>query len=291
VLVASGTFGYARECAPLMDLNRLGGIVTKAITLEPRAGNPPPRIAETTAGMLNSIGLANVGVEQFIDEKMPFLREINSAIIVNVAGSTSEEYIQVVERLETAPGIDAYEINVSCPNVKKGGMQFGTAAESIHELTRELRKRTERTLIIKLTPNVTSISEMAKAAEDGGADALSLINTLRGMAVDIHTRKPKIATIFGGLSGPAIKPVALAKVYEAYCEVSIPIIGLGGIMNYRDVIEFMLVGSGAIQIGTATFINPRTAEEIINKLEKYCYQNEIKRISELTGGLEVTKVS
>lgn len=286
-MVASGTFGYASEIAELLNLNRLGGIVTKAITLKPRAGNPPPRIAETPAGMLNSIGLANVGVERFITEKMPFLRTLDTAIFVNVAGSSQEEYIQVVERLETVDGIDAYEINVSCPNVKKGGMQFGTAAESIRELTAQLRQRTERLLMIKLTPNVTSIAEMAKAAENGGADAISLINTLRGMAIDIATRKPKIATVYAGFSGPAIKPVALAKVYEAFRAISIPIVGMGGIITHEDVIEFMLAGSSAIQIGTANFIVPRTAENLVNALEAYCLEKGISAISELTGDLRI----
>jgi dihydroorotate dehydrogenase (NAD+) catalytic subunit len=286
VLVASGTFGYARECENLMNLNRLGGIITKAITLHPRPGNPPPRIAETPAGLLNSIGLANVGVEAFITEKLPFLRTLDTAILVNVAGSTLEEYLAVVERLETAPGIDGYEINVSCPNVKQGGMQFGTAAASVFELTQELRRRTRRTLIVKLTPNVTSITEIARAVEDSGADAISLINTLRGMAVDWKTRTPKIASIFAGLSGPAIKPVALAKVFEVFRAVKLPLIGLGGIMNYEDVLEFMLVGATAIQVGTATFVNPRAAEQIVDDLMTYTQTNQIN-IRELTGGLKV----
>lgn len=285
-MVASGTFGYAKECASLVNLNRLGGIVTKAVTLNPRAGNPPPRIAETVSGMLNSIGLANVGVERFIAEKLPFLRTIDTAIIVNVAGSTLEEYLQVVERLEMAHGIDGYEINVSCPNVKRGGMQFGTDAESAYDLTKQLRKLTNRFLMIKLTPNVTNIGHIAKVVEDAGADAVSVINTLRGMAVDIKTRKPKIATIFGGLSGPSIKPVALAKVYEVAQNVKIPIIGLGGIVNYEDVLEFMLVGATAIQVGTATFFNPRTAEEIIDDLIHYGEQNKLIAIRELVGKLE-----
>ncbi|MBN2093346.1 dihydroorotate dehydrogenase [candidate division KSB1 bacterium] len=286
VLVASGTFGYASECAPLLNLNRLGGIVTKAITLNPRAGNPPPRIMETAAGMLNSIGLANVGVERFMVEKLPFLRTIDTTILVNVAGSTQEEYLEVVKRLETAEGIAGYEINVSCPNVKRGGMQFGTDAESAHDLTKQLRKLTNRLLMIKLTPNVTNIGHIAKVVEEAGADAVSVINTLRGMGVDIKTRKPKIATIFGGLSGPAIKPVALAKVFEVAQNVKIPIIGMGGIINYEDVLEFLLVGATAIQVGTATFFNPRTAEEIVDDLIVYGENNKITAISDLIGKLE-----
>lgn len=269
----------------MINLNRLGGIITKAITQYPRPGNPQPRIAETPAGMLNSIGLANVGVEAFITEKLPFLRTLDTAILVNVAGSTQEEYIAVIERLETAGGIDGYEINVSCPNVKQGGMQFGTSAANVFELTQALRKRTKRTLIIKLTPNVTSIAEIARAVEEGGADSISLINTLRGMAVDWKARTPKIATIFAGLSGPAIKPVALAKVFEAFRAVNLPLIGLGGIMNYEDVLEFLLAGATAIQVGTSTFVDPRTAEQIVDDLTVYAKENQIN-IRELTGGLK-----
>jgi len=284
--VASGTFGYASECRSLINLNRLGGIITKAITLNPRAGNPPPRIAETAAGMLNSIGLANVGVERFISEKLPFLQTLEPAIIVNVAGSTLDEYLAVVEALESADGIAGYEINVSCPNVKRGGMQFGTDAKQVFELTQQLRHRSHRSLIIKLTPNVTNIATIAHAVQDGGADAISLINTVRGMAIDIHTRKPKIATIFGGLSGPAIKPIALAKVYEVAQVVTIPVIGLGGIMNHEDAVEFLLAGATAIQVGTATFVHPRTAEQIIDDLWQYCQINCIYKIQELVGGLK-----
>ena len=284
--MASGTFGYASESRSLINLNRLGGIITKAITLNPRAGNPPPRIAETAAGMLNSIGLANVGVKRFISEKLPFLQTLEPAIIVNVAGSTLDEYLAVVEALESADGIAGYEINVSCPNVKRGGMQFGTDAKQVFELTQQLRHRSHRSLIIKLTPNVTNIATIAHAVQDGGADAISLINTVRGMAIDIHTRKPKIATIFGGLSGPAIKPIALAKVYEVAQVVTIPVIGLGGIMNHEDAVEFLLAGATAIQVGTATFVHPRTAEQIIDDLWQYCQINCIYKIQELVGGLK-----
>ncbi len=287
ILVASGTFGYARECANLLNLNHLGGIITKAITLTPRAGNPPPRIAETPAGMLNSIGLANVGVDRFITEKLPFLQTLDTVILVNVAGSTQAEYLQVVERLESAAGIAGYEINVSCPNVQRGGMQFGTDAAAVFELTREIRQRTQRTVIIKLTPNVTRIGEIAAAAEAAGADAISLINTLRGMAVDLKTRRPKLATIFGGLSGPAIKPIALAKVYETRQSVQLPLIGIGGILSYEDVLEFMLVGATAVEIGTATFLNPRTAEKIVTDLAHYGETAKINRLRDLIGGLQV----
>lgn len=287
VMVASGTFGYAEESVSLIDLNKLGAIVTKAITLNPRAGNPPPRIAETPAGILNSIGLANVGLERFKSEKMPFLREIDSRIIVNVAGSSQEEYVKVVESLEDCEGIDAYEINVSCPNVKQGGMQFGTDPANVEKLTAELRERTARALIVKLTPNVTQISDIARAVEQGGGDGVSLINTVRGMAIDIHTRRPKIATVVAGLSGPAIKPIAIAKVWEVYNAVSIPIIGLGGILNTDDVIEFLLAGATAIQVGTATFLDPATAEKIVDQLPIYCSNHKITNIHALTGAIEI----
>ncbi|MBN1351969.1 dihydroorotate dehydrogenase [candidate division KSB1 bacterium] len=287
IIPASGTFGYGEECAELIDLNSLGGLVTKAITLHPRAGNPPPRIAETPAGMLNSIGLANVGVERFIREKLLFLNQFNTVILVNVAGSSIEEYIAVVERLESAGGIDGYEINISCPNVKQGGMAFGTVEQSAYELTRSIRKLTARTVIVKLTPNVTEIGNIACAVEDAGADAVSLINTIRAMAIDIQTRKPRIATTYGGLSGPAIKPIALAKVLETYQRVKIPIIGMGGIMNGEDIIEFMLAGATAIQIGTVNFVAPRACFDMLQALENYCIANRISRISQLTGQLEV----
>ena len=271
-----------------MNLNRLGGLVTKAITLKPRDGNPPPRIVETPAGMINSIGLANVGVERFITEKLPFLSQLNTVILVNVAGSTIEEYIAVVKRLESVEGIDGYEINISCPNVKHGGMAFGTEEESAYQLTTRLRKLTTRPLIVKLTPNVTHIGNIAKVVEEAGADAVSLINTVRAMMVDIHTRRPKISTIFGGLSGPAIKPIALAKVYEVYQAVKLPIIGMGGIMTCEDVIEFLLVGATAVQIGTANFIDPKICERLVDELEDYCKIHGINKISELVGGLNIS---
>ena len=286
VMVASGTFGYAEESASLIDLNKLGAIVTKAITPNPRAGNPPPRIAETAAGILNSIGLANVGLERFKIEKMPFLRNLDSRIIVNVAGSSQEDYLQVVESLEESEGIDGYEINVSCPNVKQGGMQFGTDPGNVEKLTAELRRRTKRALIVKLTPNVTRISDIAKAVEISGGDGISLINTVRGMAIDIQTRRPKIATVIAGLSGPAIKPIAIAKIWEVYNAVSIPIIGLGGIMNTDDTIEFLLAGATAIQVGTANFLDPATAEKIINELPIYCRHHNITAIHALTGAIQ-----
>lgn len=287
IIPASGTFGYGRECADLIDLNRLGGLVTKAITLQPRDGNPPPRIVETPAGMINSIGLANVGVERFINEKLPFLNQFDTVILVNVAGSTLEEYLEVIMRLESAEGIGGYEINISCPNVKHGGMAFGTDEKSAFQLTQRIRKLTKRPVIVKLTPNVTNIGNIAKAVEEAGADAVSLINTLKAMAIDIQSRKPRISTIFGGLSGPAIKPVALAKVYEVYRQIKLPIIGMGGIMTCEDVIEFMLAGATAVQIGTVNFVNPKAGEMLVTGLQEYCKANGIVKISQLTGKIDV----
>ena len=285
VLVASGTFGYGDETRALTDVRLLGGIVTKSISWNPRQGNAPSRIAETASGMLNSIGLANVGVENFITKKLPALRELGTTIIANIAASSIDEYCDVLLRLEEEEGIDGYEINVSCPNVKEGGLNFGTRCEKTAEITRELRKRTKKTLIIKLTPNVTHISEFAKAVEAEGADAVSLINTLVGMAIDIRTGKPKLSTITGGLSGPAIKPVALAKVYEVSKVVSIPIIGIGGIMTWEDAIEFFLAGASAIQVGTANFIDPDAAVKIAHGIEAYCVKEGIEDVANLVGAM------
>jgi dihydroorotate dehydrogenase (NAD+) catalytic subunit len=287
VLAASGTFGYGQESADLVDLNALGGIVTKSVTLKPRAGNPPPRIVELPAGMLNSIGLANVGVEGFIKEKLPFLRSLSTTIIVNVAGGAADEFLQVVERLESEEGIDAYELNFSCPNVKEGGLEFSQDPRVTSQVTSLVRNATRRPLIVKLTPNVTRISDIARAAKESGADAVSLINTLVGMAVDIDSRRPKINTVTGGYSGPAIKPVALAKVYEVAKHVDIPIIGIGGIMNGRDALEFILTGAAAIQVGTANFIDPRSGEKIVAELTDYCQRNGLPSIRELVGALRI----
>jgi dihydroorotate dehydrogenase (NAD+) catalytic subunit len=287
VLVASGTFGYGNEVRAFTDVNTLGGIVTKSVSLLPRQGNAPTRIAETTAGMLNSIGLANVGVEAFVADKLPYLRELDTAIIVNIAASSVEEYAAVLERLEGENGIHAYEINVSCPNVKEGGLNFGTRPHMTAAITRDLRGRTAKPLIIKLTPNVTHIAEFAVACESEGADAVSLINTLVGMAVDVRTRAPKLSTITGGLSGPAIKPVALAKVYEVSKAVKIPIVGIGGIMTWEDAIEFLLVGASAIQVGTASFRDPDAASKIAAGMQRYCAEQGVDDIQSLVGGLRV----
>jgi dihydroorotate dehydrogenase (NAD+) catalytic subunit len=286
VLVASGTFGYGDECKDLVDLNGIGGIITKSLSMKPRDGNPPPRIIETTGGMLNSIGLANIGVQKFVKEKLPFLRTLDTAVIANIAASSIDEYCAVLEHLEQEEGIDGYEINVSCPNVKEGGLSFGTNSQMIAEITRRLRSLTRKPLIVKLTPNVAHISEFAKAAEGAGADAVSAINTLIGMAVNVKTRKPVLSTVTGGLSGPAVKPVALAKVYETARAVKIPVVGIGGIMSGTDAVEFLLAGASAVQIGTANFINPAAALTIAEGIVQYCRENNIDDVGALVGALD-----
>ena len=287
VTVASGTFGYAEEFADFFDLNALGGIITKTVTLELRPGNPPPRIAETRSGMINSIGLPNVGVERFIKEKMPFLRTLNTKIIINVAGKVQEEFPEIVTRLEDVDGIDAYELNYSCPNVKEGGLSFSADPRVAEAVTKSVKKVTQRPIITKLTPNVTSIGEIGRAVENGGADAISAINTFVGMAVNVHTRKPKIATITGGYSGPAVKPLALAKVYELVNSVSIPIMAIGGIENTMDALEFLIAGATAIQVGTANFYDPCASYKITQGLASWCEEKQIPKISDIIGSLEV----
>lgn len=289
VLVASGTFGYGDDCRDLVDVSKLGGIITKSLSLRPRDGNPPVRIVETASGMLNSIGLANIGVEKFIQEKLPYLKTLDTAVIANIAASSIQEYCTVLSMLEDQEGIDGYEINVSCPNVKEGGLNFGTNSAMTAEITRAVRKLTHKTLIIKLTPNVTHVSEFARAVAGEGADAISLINTVIGMAVDIRTRTPKLSTVTGGLSGPAIKPIALAKVYEAAQVVKIPLIGIGGIMTAEDAIEFLLVGASAIQVGTANFIDPSAGVKIAEDIVQYGEQHHIASVKELVGGVHVVK--
>ena len=286
VMVASGTFGYGVEFKDIINLNQLGAVITKTITLEPRDGNPPPRIAETTAGMLNSIGLANVGVEAFIREKMPFLTSLDTRIIVNVAGKTAEEFPEIIQRLENVSGIDAYEVNYSCPNVKQGGLAFSSDPVVAEQVTTMVRRITKRPIIAKLTPNVTSIQEIGLAVQNGGADAISAINTLVGMGIDIRSRKPLLSTITGGLSGPAIKPVAIAKVYQLFRTVNIPTIGIGGIMNADDAIEFMLAGATAIQFGTVNFIDPGVLTTAAEKMAEYCKKSETTAITELIGAMK-----
>jgi len=288
VLVASGTYGYGNDVLDIADPAGLGGIVTKSLSLKPRDGNPPPRIVETASGMLNSIGLANIGVRRFIDEKLPFLRTVDTALIANIAASTVDEYCDVMKLLEGEEGVDGYEINVSCPNVRDGGLNFGTSCAMTASITKRLRAITKKPLIIKLTPNVTHISEFARAVEAEGADAVSVINTLIGMAIDVRTRKPVLATVTGGLSGPAIKPVALAKVYETARAVKIPVMGIGGIMTATDALEFLIAGASAVQIGTANFVNPAAGITIARGIEQYCDEHGIPDVADLVGSLNAT---
>lgn len=283
ILLASGTVGYGNEISDFIDLNILGGIITKSISLKPRKGNKPQRIVETSSGMLNAIGLANVGLEEFINEKIPFLAKYDVPIICNIAASSIEEYVECVNTLNSENTIKAFEINVSCPNVKEGGLQFGNNLTMVGKITERVRAVTEKTLIIKLSPNVSYISEFAKICKENGADAVSAINTLVGTAFNINTKKPKLSNIFGGLSGPAIKPIALAKVLEIHRSVDIPIIGVGGIMNWQDIIEFMIVGAAAIQLGTLNFIDPTASISILQGLYNYCSERNIESLSKLTG--------
>lgn len=286
VLVASGTFGYGEEYGSIIDLNKLGGIITKSITFNPREGHPPPRTCETPSGMLNAIGLTNVGVKRFIKEKLPFLRRLRTRIIVNVAGSTVEEYVEVVRKLEGKKGIDLLEINISCPNVKEGGIAFGSKPESAYKCIKAVKENTSFPVIAKLSPNVSDIAEIALVVEEAGADAVSLINTLVGMAIDFENKKPRLSNVTGGLSGPAVKPVALAMVWKTAQKVKIPIIGLGGIMNTQDALEFLLAGASMIQIGTGNFVDPECSVKIVEGLKKYCEEKRIKRIGNLVGKLK-----
>jgi dihydroorotate dehydrogenase (NAD+) catalytic subunit len=287
VLVASGTFGYGNDVPGLADVNLIGGIVTKSLSMKPRDGNPPERIVETAGGMLNSIGLANIGVHEFIKNKLPDLRRYDTSIIANIAASSVDEYCDVLSLLEGQQGIHGYEINVSCPNVKEGGLSFGTDPAKTAEITRRLRKLTKKCLLIKLTPNVTHVSEFARAVEGEGADGVSLINTVVGMAIDHRKRTPKLSTVTGGLSGPAIKPIALAKVYEVSRAVKLPIVGIGGIMTTEDAVEFLLAGASAVQVGTANFIDPSASMKIATGLAAYCDEQKIPKITDLVGALKV----
>lgn len=287
VLLASGTVGYGNEIAQFTDLSKIGGIVTKSISLKPRKGNPPQRIVETPSGMLNAIGLANVGVEEFILTKIPFLREVNSTVICNIAASSVDEYVDCVKLLDDQDTIKAYEINVSCPNVKEGGLEFGHNPSAVGTITGKVRAVTQKPVIIKLSPNVSRISDFAKVVKSEGGDAVSAINTLVGTAFNIWTRKPKIKNITGGLSGPAIKPVALAKVLEISRNVDIPIIGIGGIMNWQDAIEFMIAGATAFQLGTVNFINPNAGTEIIEGIFDYCDKSGISDLKEIIASYQI----
>lgn len=283
VMVASGTFGFGEEYEDFFDLHQLGAIISKGISLKPMMGNPPPRIFETEGGIINSIGLQNPGFYDFIKNKLPYYKKIKTHLIINFFGNTQREYVELAKRFDEVPGISGLEMNISCPNVKQGGIVFGSDPKMAYHLVREVRKATKLTLIVKLSPNVTDIGLMAKGVEEAGADAVSLINTLRAMAVNIYSRKPELGNIIGGLSGPAIKPIALRMVWEVSCRVEIPVIGIGGIMKAEDAIEFILVGASAIQIGTANLIQPKTGIEVINGIKKYLVQNKIESVQKLTG--------
>jgi dihydroorotate dehydrogenase (NAD+) catalytic subunit len=289
VMVASGTFGYGQEYAALVPPERLGAVVVKGISLRPRAGNPPPRIWETCGGMLNSIGLQNVGLQTFLEEKLPWLRPLQVPVIVNLLGNTVEEYGELAAGLAGHEGIDALEINISCPNVKAGGMAFGSDPQMVFQVVSAVRSRTNLPVITKLTPNVTDITVPARAAVDGGTDILSLINTVAGMAVDPQTRRPRLANVVGGLSGPAIKPIALRMVWQVIQTSKVPVIGLGGIVSVEDALEFLIVGAKAIQVGTANFVNPQVTLEIISGLEDYLRKEGLRDINEIIDTLEVTK--
>jgi dihydroorotate dehydrogenase (NAD+) catalytic subunit len=283
VMTASGTFGYAEEFGSLVNLRRLGAIIVKGISVLPRQGNPPQRIAETPCGMLNAIGLENVGLERFLAEKLPFFQAIDTPLIVNILGDTVEEYRELARRLNDVERVAAIEVNISCPNVKHGGVAFGTDPKMAHAVTEAVCGNFKRPVIVKLSPNVTDITMIARAVEEAGADAVSLVNTVLGMAIDIETRRPKLANIFGGLSGPAIKPIALRMVWQVAESVSVPVIGIGGITTPEDAIEFLLAGAKAIQVGTANFINPRATEEIIHGIEAYLVEKDIDSVEELIG--------
>lgn len=284
VMTASGTFGSGEEYSELVDLNRLGAVVTKGVANIPWAGNPTPRIAETYGGMINAIGLQNPGMDVFIKRDIPFLKKYDTKIIVNVCGKTTEDYIEVVERLSDEP-VDMLEINISCPNVKEGGIAFGQDPKAVEAITREIKKYAKQPVIMKLSPNVTDITVMAKAAEAGGADVLSMINTLTGMKIDVNRRTFAVANKTGGLSGPAIKPIAVRMVYQAACAVKIPIIGMGGIMTAEDALEFILAGATAVSVGTANFVNPYATTEIIAGIEDYMIRYQVEDINELIGAV------
>ncbi|PLX87341.1 MAG: dihydroorotate dehydrogenase [Desulfuromonas sp.] len=287
IMPASGTFGYGEEYTPFLDLDQIGAVVTKGLSLHPKAGNPTPRIAETTGGMLNAIGLQNIGVDAFIEQKLPFLERFSTPVIVNFFGNTADEYAQVAERLDAAPGVAALEMNISCPNVKHGGIVFGTDPKAASDVVSLVRSRVKKPLIVKLTPNVTDIRVTARAVEDAGADAISLINTLTGMAVDVKTRRPRLANQIGGLSGPGIKPVAVRMTHQVVQAVQVPVIGIGGISRAVDALEFLIVGASAVQVGTANFIDPNIMAQIVADLEAFCRDEGIADINELIGSLEL----
>jgi dihydroorotate dehydrogenase (NAD+) catalytic subunit len=288
VIAASGTFGYGIEFEEIVSLERIGGFVTKGISLEPMAGHTAPRIVQTAAGMLNAIGLQNLGVEEYLEKKLaPMKRYPDCKVIVNVFGYTVAEYVQVIERLNQAEGITAYELNASCPNVHAGGMAFGADPKELEYLVRKAREASTRTLIVKLSPNVTSVAQMAKVCADTGADAVSLTNTFLAMSIDVETRQPRLTNITGGLSGPAIKPIALRMVYETARAVKIPILGMGGIVTAEDAVEFLLAGATAVQVGTASYADPRATERLAKGLESWCRSHQVDRVASLIGALEI----
>ncbi len=287
VMAASGTFGYGEEFARYVDLNSLGAIVVKGLSLEPASGNPPPRIMETPCGMLNSIGLQNVGVKAFLAEKLPFLRDYDTAVIANIFGETVDEYARLSEILSGAEGLKAVEVNVSCPNVEKGGIAFGSDPDRVAEVTRAVKGSADLPVIVKLSPNVTDIALIAEAAEGAGADAVSLINTLKGMSIDVERKVPHIGKVIGGLSGPAIRPIALRMVWEVVNRVSIPVIGVGGIVDGNDALQFLIAGARAVQVGTANFMDPMATTKVLEGITNYMYRHSVRDINDLIGTLRV----
>jgi dihydroorotate dehydrogenase (NAD+) catalytic subunit len=288
VVAASGTFGYGEEYAGVLDLNRLGAIVVKGLSLEPRTGNPDPRLIETPAGMLNAIGLANVGLNAFVSQKLPLLRRFDVKVIVNIFGATIDEFELLAQRLSDAEGVHALEVNVSCPNVKQGGISFGQSLPAVFEVVRAVRSKTHLPTIVKLSPNVTDITEVAKAAHAGGATALSLINTVVGMAIDVETRRPKLASWTGGLSGPAIRPIAVRMVWEVSKAVPIPILGMGGITCAEDAVEFLLAGASAVAVGTGNYMNPRATINVLDGLTRYLVRHGINDVRQLVGAIDIS---
>jgi len=288
VMAASGTFGYGREFESLVDPNLLGAVVVKGLSLRPMPGNPPPRIVETPCGMLNAIGLANIGLREFIEEKLPWLKSLDTQVIVNIYGHSIDEYEELARALKGVDGVSALEVNISCPNVEMGGMVFGKDPDVSARITEKVVSNIDKPVIVKLTPNVTDIRVLARAVEDSGADIISLINTLTGMAIDIETRLPKLANGYGGLSGPAIRPVALYQVWQVVNAVKIPVIGIGGITDYRDALEFLIAGAMAVQVGTANFVNPRASLDILEGIRDYCLERGIAHISDIIGSLKLT---
>jgi len=287
VMTASGTFGYGSEYDDTIDLDRLGAIVVKGLSLEESPGNPPPRVVETASGMLNAIGLENVGIKRFIKEKLPFLETLQSPTIVNIYGKSVEDYIELASQIDDIEGISGIEVNISCPNVKAGGVAFGVEPIAAYNVVKGVREKTSKPVMVKLTPNVTDITEIAKSVEDAGADSVYLVNTLTGMAIDIDTRQPILANITGGLSGPAIKPVALRMVWQVAQKLNIPVIGIGGIMNANDALEFLIAGASAIQVGTANFVNPHATIDILDGIINYLEEKNISSIRDLIGSMEV----